>query len=85
MFSNVLAVFCGFQPRELRALRAFERVLGARQIGPCSRVETCTSRCCHVCVDSLVSFLEAFRKRSLEKAKRKREESAGNFPAFAQV
>jgi hypothetical protein len=28
MFSNVLAVCCGFQPRALRALRAFERVLG---------------------------------------------------------
>jgi len=36
-------------------------------------------------VDSLVSFLEAFRKRPLEKEKRKREVSAGNFPAFSHV
>jgi len=29
MFSKFLAVFCGLQPRALRALRSFERVLSS--------------------------------------------------------
>src|SRR5262249_31454726 len=74
MFSNVLAVFRGREIRALRALRACERVLRARQSGPFSRDEKWTSRCCHVFVDSLVSFLEALRKRSLEKEKRNKKE-----------
>src|SRR5258708_5091549 len=46
----------------------------ATKIGLFSRDEKFSSRCCHVFVDSLVSFLEALIKRSLEKEKRNKKE-----------
>jgi hypothetical protein len=42
----------------------------ATKIGPGSRNENFTSRCCHVLGGLLVSFLEALRKRPPEKEKR---------------
>jgi hypothetical protein len=68
MVSNFLAVFCGLQPRALRALCSFERVQ-CFKIGQFSKDEKLTARFCHVPGGSLVSFLEALIKRSLEKEK----------------